>query len=350
MLAGPAKDLATSLSEFPKVELHRHLEGSLRLATIHDIVLRESLDLPHEADKLRRLVQVQPGDPKTPQSFLAKFEPLRRLFRSPEIVERLTHEAIADASAENIVYLELLFTPAALSQERGFNLDEVFEWVTAAAASAAAQYSIEVGLIASINRHESVAQGEAVAQAAVERMDRGVVGLSLAGDEVKFASSPFRDLLVGGRQAGLGVTIHAGEWDGAESVRSALDVSPDVRIGHGVRVIEDQDVVRMAVERRTVFEVCPTSNLQSGAVSEPGGHPLARMLEAGLQVTINTDDPGVSQISLADEYALAIKHLGLSLETIKGMILASAQAAFQPVQARKALEARLKSEFFGGRI
>jgi adenosine deaminase len=164
----------------------------------------------------------------------------------------------------------------------------------------------------------------------------GVVGLSLAGDEVKFASNPFRGLLEGGRQAGLGVTIHAGEWDGAESVRSALEVAPDIRIGHGVRVIEDPDVIRMAVERRTVFEVCPTSNLQSGAVPGPVDHPLARMLEAGLQVTINTDDPGVSQVTLADEYALAIKYLGLSLETIKGLILASAQAAFQPVLARSA--------------
>jgi adenosine deaminase len=331
----------------PKIELHRHLEGSLRLATIQDLAKRESLDLPSSMDQLRPLVQIGPDDPKTPQAFLSKFETLRRVFRTPEIIRRVVTEAIVDAAAENIIYLELHFTPAALAQERGFDLEDIFEWVTEAAQKAAAQEQIQIGLIVSINRHEPVAAGMVAASAAVEWMHKGIVGLSLAGDELKFPSEPFHPVLRQARQEGLGLTIHAGEWAGADSVAKALEISPDVRIGHGVHVVEDPDVVRLAVERRTVFEVCPTSNVQSGAVASPAEHPLVRMIEAGMQVTINTDDPGVSRIRLVDEYNLAVGALGLSSETIKATILGSAQAIFQPAATRKALESRLKSAFFG---
>jgi adenosine deaminase len=346
-LAGTTIDPSADLAAIPKVELHRHLEGSLRLTTIRELVVREDLDLPRSINKLQPLVQVRPNDARTPQAFLSKFEPLRRVFRSSAIIRRLVAEVVADAAAENIIYLELHFTPAALAQERAFDLRDVFEWVTDAALTAAAQEGIQVGLIASINRHESVAAGEAVAGAAVDWMPKGIVGLSLAGDERRFPSDPFHDLLREAMQAGLGLTVHAGEWAGADSVRRAFDISPDVRIGHGVRAIEDPEVVRLAIERRTVFEVCPTSNIQSGAVGSAAEHPLVRMIEAGLQVTVNTDDPGVSQIRLADEYALVVESLGLSMETVMGMILVSAQAIFQPAPIRRALESRLKSDFFG---
>jgi adenosine deaminase len=346
-LTGTIPDHSPSLASIPKIELHRHLEGSLRLSTIHDLVLSEGLDLPSSIDQLQPLVQVRPDDPKTPQAFLSKFEPLRRIFRSPAIIQRVVREAVVDAAAENIIYLELHFTPAALAQDRGFDLKDVFGWVTEAAQGAADQEDIQIGLIASINRHEPVAAGIGVARAAVDFMHKGVIGLSLAGDELRFPSDPFHPLLREARQAGLGLTIHAGEWVGADSVRRALDISPDVRIGHGVRAVEDPEVIRQAVERQTVFEVCPTSNFQSGAVPSATEHPLVRMIESGLHVTINTDDPGVSQITLADEYALVIEFLGLSRETVQAMILTSAQGIFQPAATRRALESRLKSTFFG---
>lgn len=345
--AGKLPDLRSSLAALLKIELHRHLEGSLRLSTIHELVRQEALDLPQQLDRLQRLVQVRPDDPRSPRVFLSKFEPLRSLFRSPAIIHRLVEEVIADAAAENIVYLELHFTPTALAGERAFNLGDVFTWVTEATSAAAERQSIQVGLIASINRHESVGAGEAVASTAVDWMGSGVVGVGLAGDEVGYPSEPFHALLREAGQAGLGLTVHAGEWAGAHNVRMAIDLWPKMRIGHGVRVLDDPTILRMAVERRTVFEVCPTSNVQSGAVPSAAEHPIVRMLEAGLQVTINSDDPGVSQICLADEYALVIEHLGLSMETIKGAILASAQASFQPVAIRRSLESRVSTAFFG---
>jgi adenosine deaminase len=346
-LAGISSDPSSSLAALPKVELHRHLEGSLRLATIHELVEKEGLDLPHAIEQLQPLVQIQPEDLRTPQVFLSKFEPIRRIFRSPAIIQRLVSEVAADAAAENVIYLELQFNPATLAQERGFALRDVMAWVTEAAAAATAQQEIQIGLIACINRHEPVAEGEAVVRTAVDWLEAGVVGLSLAGDELHFPSEPFHPLLREAGEAGLGLTVHAGEWSGAESIRALLDSLPQVRIGHGVHVIEDPDIVRQAIERRAVFEVCPTSNVQSGAVPAGEEHPIGRMVEAGLQVTINTDDPAVSQITLADEYARVIQPGGLSLETVRGTILASAQASFQPAARRRALEARLSSAFFG---
>lgn len=315
--------------------------------TIQDVVEKEELDLPHALEQLQPLVQIRPDDRRTAQVFLSKFETIRRIFRSPVIIRRLVSEVVADAAGENILYLELHFTPATLAHERAFALNDVFAWVAETVATAAAQQGMQVGLIASINRHEPLTVGEAVARAAVDWMKAGVVGLGLAGDEGGFPSQPFHPLLREAGQAGLGLTVHAGEWAGAERVRAVLDDLPGARIGHGVHAIEDPDVVRMAVERRTVFEVCPTSNLQSGAVRVGSQHPIGRMIEAGLQVTINTDDPRVSQVTLADEYTRVIESGGLSLETVKGTILASAQASFQPAAKRKALETRLSSAFFG---
>jgi adenosine deaminase len=303
------------------------------------------LDLPDDEASLRDLVQVRDCDPRTAKSFLSKFEVLRRFYRSPEIIRRIAREAVADAAADHVRYLELRFTPVALAQVGGFPLAEVVDWVTEAAHQAAEAHGVRIGLIASVNRHESVALAERVAEIASDRLEDGVVGLGLAGDEVDFPAELFRGIFVAAREAGLGTTIHAGEWADSNTVRYALEEVRASRIGHGVRVMEDPRTVAAARERGTVFEVCLTSNVHSGAVPRLSAHPLPRMLDAGLQVTLNTDDPGVSGIRLTDEYALAVDQLDLSQESIKGMILAAAQAAFLPRRDKAALEAELQLSF-----
>jgi adenosine deaminase len=284
---------------------------------------------------------MQPNEPRTSAAFLAKFTHLRHFFRSPEIIHRLTWEAIADAAADNVRYLELHFTPLALSDVGEFPLPEVVDWVIEAASSAAVEHALHHGLILSVNRHEGVKFAEQIGQIAVDRKDRGVVGLSLAGDESKYSAEPFEPIFSAAREAGLGISIHAGEWAGPENVYYAIEVMKAPRIGHGVRVIEDQEVVRLARDRRVAFEICLTSNVQTGVVPSIHEHPLLKMLHAGLQVTLNTDDPGVSDTSLSDEYALAMREFDLSLESLRGLNLAALQAGFLP----PAKKADLESEF-----
>ncbi len=339
-----ASNLHAEMESLPKVDLHRHLEGSLRLETLIDLVKREGLDLPRNINDLQAAVQMQPGEPRTSENFLAKFKHLRSFFRSPEIIHRLTWEAIADAAADNVRCLELHFTPVALSEAGEFPLSEVVDWVIESASSAAAEHAIELGLILSVNRHEGVKFAEEVAHLAVDRKDRGVVGLSLAGDEASYSTEPFGPIFSEVREEGLGISIHAGEWAGPENIRYAIEVMGAPRIGHGVRIMEDQELLKLARDRRVAFEVCLTSNIHSGAISTIDDHPLPRMLQAGLQVTLNTDDPGVSDTRLSDEYMLAVTKLDLSYETIKGLILSGLQASFLPPKKKASLEIEFLAE------
>jgi len=339
-------DLLDRLKALPKVDLHRHLEGSLRLATVTELAAKFGLGADASGGSLRACVQIVGGDPRSWDAFLSKFEMLRLLYRTPEIIQRIVEEAIQDAAADRVQYLELHFTPAALAQQGGFAAAEIFDWVIEAANRATTRTGVQVGLIPSINRHESVGLAEEVAALAADHMPEGVVGLDLAGNEVEFPAEPFAGIFTSARSAGLGITLHAGEWTGPDSVRKAIEIMGASRVAHGGRVIEDPEAVALARERRTVFEICLTSNLHSGVAPDIDHHPLPRMIEAGLQVTLNTDDPGISGICLSDEYALAIDRLGLSFESMKGLILVASQASFLPERARHALESRLQSQLF----
>jgi adenosine deaminase len=312
----------------PKVELHRHLEGSLRLDTMLDIARQHGIVIPEDVLRLSNLVQIQEEDKFTFQNFLAKFNTLRLFYRSPDAIDRITREAVEDAAKDNVKYMELRFTPVALSRAERFPLHDVVDWVIASAKEAAKEYGVIVRLIASVNRHESIDLAEQVAWLAVERMQDGMVGLDLAGNEAEFSYQPFYGIFREAKQAGLHLTIHAGEWGPAQHVRDAIAEIGAERIGHGVRVLEDQNVAGLARERGTAFEVCVTSNYQSGVVQSLETHPLMKMLEAGLNVTINTDDPSISRITLSHEYYTACEDLHMPQSTLKQRIVAAAQACF----------------------
>lgn len=328
----------------PKVELHRHLEGSMRIPTLMEVSRVYNLGLL-DTDHLQSLVQVNADDPYTSQNFLSKFQILRKFYRSPEIIQRVTREAIADSAADNVVYMELRFTPVALSRVDGFPLDEVIDWVIEASHNADQKYGCQTRLITSVNRHESVELAAEVIAHAADRMDAGIVGVDIAGDETQFSALPFRDLFAEAQQTGLHVTIHAGEWGGANNVADAITALGAERIGHGVRVLEDPVVVELARERGTAFEVCVTSNIQSGVVPSLEEHPLQDMLAEGLNVTINTDDPSISKITLSDEYHLVCEDLGLSLDRLQQRVFTAAQAAFLPQAERAELIRQIEQQF-----
>lgn len=328
----------------PKVDLHRHLEGSLRLGTLLEVAKAFGIDLPG-TDRLRPMVQINRSDPLTSQNFLSKFETLREFYRSPEVIARLTKEAIADAAADNIRYLELRFTPVALSRVEDFPMNEVLDWVIQGANEASSKYEISTRLIASVNRHESLELAAKVIELAIDRREDGIVGIDLAGNEAEFPTTPFAPLFQEAKQSGMRITVHAGEWGGPENIDQAINLLGAERVGHGVRIIEDETLVTQARERGITFEVCITSNYQSGVVADLHEHPLNNMIAAGLNVTINTDDPSISQISLSDEYQAACEQLGLSIGTLRRRVLAGVMAAFLPVDERNTLVAALEENF-----
>ncbi len=328
----------------PKVELHRHLEGSLRLRTLLEVAKAHGMDLLG-TNRLRPLVQVRKEDPYTSDNFLSKFQTLRRFYRSSEVIGRITREAIADAAADNIHYLELRFTPVALSRAENFSLSEVIDWVIDGTKEASVKFGILARLIVSVNRHESPELAAKVINIAIDRKSDGIVGVDLAGDETNFPSAPFAKVFQRAREAGLHVTVHAGEWGGAGNVAAAINQLGAERIGHGVRVLEDPAVVALAQERGTVFEVCVTSNYQTGVVSSLKEHPFQKMIAAGLNVTINTDDPSISQITLGDEYYTICEKLEVPLDTLRQRVMAAANAAFLSPNEQENLVYNLEQEF-----
>ncbi|MGD8814030.1 MAG: adenosine deaminase [Anaerolineales bacterium] len=340
--------LIQDLARMPKVDLHRHLGGSLRIASLLELAHNSDVELTGGAERLLERIQVCDSDPKTPENFLNKFVVLREFLHSPELICRLTREVVEDAAADHVRYMELHFTPFSFAQPYGFRLQDVFDWVTASVAEAAEANGIRVSLVATINRRERVEDAEDVVQLACDRLGRGIVGLGLAGDERSYPADPFLPLFQAARQAGLGITVHAGEWTDARSVRHALEEIEADRIGHGICVLDDPDLVALAREKRVVFEVCPTSNVHTGAIAIFHEHPLPQMIASGLRVTLNSDDPSVSGIRLTDEYAQVVQHLDFSVETIKGMILTSVQAAFLPPQEKLAMEADFIANLFEG--
>ena len=328
----------------PKVELHRHLEGSLRLDTMVEITREHGITIPADVLRLSTLVQIQEEDKFTFQNFLSKFNTLRLFYRSPDVIHRITREAVEDAARDNVKYMELRFTPVALSRAERFPLHDVINWVVASSKEAADRYNINVKLIASVNRHESPEIAEQVAWLAADHMSDGIVALDLAGNEAEFPSQPFYGIFKEARQAGLHLTIHAGEWGPAQHIKEAIENLGAERIGHGVRVLEDEKITALARERGTAFEVCITSNYQSGVVGTLEEHPLMKMFENGINVTINTDDPSISRITLSHEYYNACDTLQMPQFTLKERIVAAAQAGFLPNDEKEKLVSKLKQD------
>jgi adenosine deaminase len=331
-------DLRSELKRWPKIDLHRHLEGSLRLSTLAEIAREHGIDLPgYEEETIRPFVQIT-DEPRTYRHFLAKFGVLRHFYRTREVVERITYEAVADAAEDNVRYLELRFTPSALADVGHFSLEDVTQWVIRSVRRAEREYSVRVGLIMSMNRHETLAVGREVAELAIAHCDE-IAGLDLAGDEVAFSARPFSRLFHRAKEAGLGITVHAGEWRGSDNIIESIQYLCADRIGHGVRAIESRSVVDYLREHHIALEICPTSNIQSGAVTDLSLHPLANLLDLGLCITINTDDPSVSDIQLTDEYVLAVGTLGLPLDGLQQAIMNAVESAFLPAAERRELGA-----------
>ncbi len=331
-------DLWKTLWAWPKIELHRHLEGSLRLPTLIDVASQFDIPLPaYTTEQLRPYVQMTDDDEANFAVFLGKFSVLRQFYRSTDIIRRIAREAVEDAAKDNVKYMELRFTPHALARQNNYQYEEVIQCVCEAVQQAEKDFGIRVRLIVSMNRHESLQIAERVIDAALQFTSCGIVGMDLAGMEVGHSARPFRNLLYRARESGLHLTVHAGEWEGPSNVQEAIEYIGAERIGHGVRSIEDSQVIQLVLDRGVTLEVCPTSNLHTGAVRRMELHPLIDLIYLGVSTTINTDDPSLSNITLTDELMLAHIGLGLPFDSIKANILNAAQAAFLPHDERMAL-------------
>ncbi|HEX4954246.1 MAG TPA: adenosine deaminase [Thermoanaerobaculia bacterium] len=312
---------------FPLIDLHRHLDGNVRLGTVLDLGRQHGLPLPAwTAEALRPHVQVMSQEPDL-LGFLAKFALLKKVMVDYEAVRRIARENLEDAMAEGIDYLELRFSPYFMAEEHRLDPFGVVEAVCDALEEAE-DLPVAARLIVIISRHYGPEIGEVELETAIRHRHRGVVALDLAGDEAGFPGELFVRHFARARDEGLRLLAHAGEAAGAASVRQAILGLGAERIGHGVRAIEDQEVLDLIEERGITLECCPTSNLQTSTVPDLARHPLPAFVRRGLLATLNTDDPSISGIDLAHEYRLAATTLGMSEEELRRCQENAFEAAF----------------------
>ena len=322
---------------YPLVELHRHLDGNVRIETVLDLARRHGLELPAwTVEGLRPHVQITEREPSLVH-FIAKFALLRRVMVDYDAVRRIVRENLEDAAREGIDYIELRFSPYFMGEEHGLDTFGVVDAACDALEAGQGTIPVRAKLIGIISRHYGPEIGRVELAAAIRGRDRGVVALDLAGDEANFPGELFVRHFQEAREAGLRTIAHAGEAAGAESVRQAVLGLGAERIGHGIRAIEDPAVLDLLAERGVPLEVCPTSNLHTSTVRDYRSHPLPALLRQGLRCTLNTDDPSISGLDLAHEYRVAAGELGLSAAEIRRMQETAVEAAFLTVEEREEL-------------
>src|SRR3982751_3906260 len=320
----------------PFIDLHRHLDGSVRLETIIDLARQNNIELPGTTvEEIRPHVQVTEPQPGL-MAFLTKMLWATRMLVNGEACRRVARENVEDAQREGIDYLELRFSPFFMAEPHQLNMREVIEGVVAGIAEGVAATGVRVQLIGILSR----TYGAEVCMKELEALlahREHFVALDLAGDEANFPAPLFVDHFKKGRDAGWRITVHAGEAGGPQSVWDAIRLLGAERIGHGVRALEDPTLADYLAEKRVPIEANLTSNVHTSTVADLDSHPLRDMLAAGLVCSINTDDPGISAIDLRHEYEVAAPAAGLPREQIHQAQINAFETAFLSAEEKREL-------------
>jgi adenosine deaminase len=332
--------LETFIQRMPKVELHVHLEGSIRPETLLILAARNKVSLPADTlEGLREWYTFTDFD-----HFIEVYFAICSCLRTPEDFETIAREFLANQAAQNIRYSEVIWTP--YSHHENVNFDDQLAAINRARAAAERELGIRMNLVPDLSRHmRPVEETFPVVDWAIQNMANGIIGFGLGGAEVGNPPEVFQETFDRAKDAGLPSLPHAGETIGPESIWGALRSLNAVRIGHGVRCLEDPDLVAYLREHQIPLEVCPSSNVCLGVAHSLAEHPLPTLLEAGLFVTINSDDPPMFDTTLTDEYLRIANAFGYGVKEIKGFVNNAIQASLLSPEAKKELAMEFKSEF-----
>lgn len=327
---------------FPLCDLHRHLDGSVRLETILDLAKQHGVKLPGSTlEELRPHVQVTERQPGV-MAFIAKMLWMTRVLADADACRRITRENVEDAKREGLDYLELRFSPFFMAEPHGLDPEAVVAAVIEGAAEGSAATGVKVNLIGILSRTYGADVAHKELTALLPHRDH-LVALDLAGDEANFPAPLFTEHFRKGRDAGWRITVHAGEAGGPQSVWDAIKLLGAERIGHCTRAMEDPALADFLLEQRIAIEANLTSNVQTSTVPDLASHPLRHMLAHGLVASINTDDPGVSAIDLPHEFEVAAPKAGLSREQIQRAQMNALETAFLSAEEKIALQRRLEA-------
>jgi len=332
------------LRAVPKAHLHVHLEGSILPETLLTLARRNGVALPADSvEGLRTWFTFRDFN-----HFIEIYLTITRCLRTAEDYELIAYEFGAEMAREHVRYAEVTFSPST-HEALGVPFDTLFAGLTRGRARARAEFGVEMVWIFDIVRNirpeaRRDQWAEYTLARAVEGMGDGVVALGLGGAEGDNPPEAFAPWFARAREAGLHCIPHAGETDGPESVWGAIRALGAERIGHGVRASEDPALVEYLRDHQIALEVCPTSNLRLGVYADYAAHPLRRLYEAGVPITINADDPPLFNTTLNHEVELLATAFGLSLDEIDAILLNGVRYSFLPAERKAALEAEFVAE------
>jgi len=325
----------------PKVELHVHLEGSTRPETLLKLARRHGVTLPADTvEGLRKWYEFRDFD-----HFIDVYIIISHCLRTADDIELIAREFLEGQAAQNIIHSEVTYTPYSQYAKHRISWKDQLAAVNRAREWAAREYGISRTLTVDIARNESTEDGLITAEWAIEGMGQGVTAFGLGGPEVGNPPEKHKPAFDRARAAGLPSVPHAGETVGPKSVWGALRSLGAVRIGHGVRSIEDPALMNELRERQIPLEVCPTSNVCLKVVPSLAEHPLPKLLDAGLYITLNSDDPPMFNTTLTDEWLAIAKTFGYEIEMIEKLSFNGVRAALLSEREKADLERRFGAKW-----
>ncbi|NUO39000.1 MAG: adenosine deaminase [Gemmatimonadaceae bacterium] len=340
-MTDPAR-LRELLRRLPKAELHCHLDGSLRPATMLELAREKGVSMPApDAEALREYMTVR--DAHNLEEYLERFAVTLSVMQSEQSLERVAYELAEDAAHDGVRYIEVRYAPV-LNVREGLSLEQAVEAPLRGLARAEREHGIIARVIVTAIRNMSPAVSQELAELAVAYRHRGVVGFDLAGGEMGHPARLHARAFEYARCHDLACTCHAGEGDGADSVRQAVHVCGADRLGHATRLIEDTSLTDYCNDHRIPLEICLTSNVQTRVASSYAMHPFREYFDRGLNVVLNTDNRLMSGVTLTDEYVHASQSLGFTFDELSRVALNGFESCFLPYEERMALVARAQGE------
>ena len=330
------------LRRLPKAELHCHLDGSLRPATMLELAREKGVSMPApDADALREYMTVR--DAHNLEEYLERFAVTLSVMQSEQSLERVAYELAEDAASDGVRYIEVRYAPV-LNVREGLSLEQAVEAPLRGLARAEREHGIIARVIVTAIRNMSPGVSQELAELAVAYRHRGVVGFDLAGGEMGHPARLHARAFEYARCHDLACTCHAGEGDGADSVRQAVHVCGANRLGHATRLIEDTSLTDYCNDHRIPLEICLTSNVQTRVAPSYALHPFREYFDRGLNVVLNTDNRLMSGVTLTDEYVHASQSLGFTFDELSRVALNGFESCFLPYEQRMDLVARAQAE------
>nr|WP_294574362.1 adenosine deaminase [uncultured Romboutsia sp.] len=322
------------INKLPKIELHCHLDGSVRVDTIIDIAKKEGIKLDsYKRCDIEKLVQV-PNDCTSLNEYLKRFDLPNKVMQSSENIKRITFELLEDAQKENIKYIEIRFAPL-LHLQKGLSIEEVIQSAIDGINQAQRIYDIKGNIILSCMRNMSEDDAILLIEKGRKFLNKGVVAIDLAGPEEEGFANKYKRAIELARSYGYNITIHAGEAASAQNVIDAINILKAQRIGHGVRIKDMKDAYDLVKKTGVVLEMCPTSNIQTKAIECLNKYPLYDFYKDGIKLSINTDNRTISNIDLSNEIKVISDEFNMSKEKYKDIYLNTIDAIFADESTKK---------------